>query len=102
IFEFVYRSYVTNYKKEIGFYEGAIELLLKAAQSFDPIPEKRNSILDLVIDTLRDAGVFADGIQQPSFFAVYDEFLGADSIPQLFQPPAPYLEEYLNLSTDLT
>ncbi|CAG8776696.1 15782_t:CDS:2, partial [Cetraspora pellucida] len=35
-------------------------------------------------------------------FAVYDEFLGADSIPQLFQPPAPYLEEYLNSSTDLT
>ncbi|RIB04902.1 Non-repetitive/WGA-negative nucleoporin C-terminal-domain-containing protein [Gigaspora rosea] len=110
--------------KNFGFYEGAIELLLKAAQSFDPIPEKRNSILDLVIDTLRDAGVFADGIQRHTqsfspvlqkalnlgtslndrtfLFAVYDEFLGADSIPQLFQPPAPYLEEYLNLSTDLT
>ncbi|CAG8496131.1 3220_t:CDS:10, partial [Dentiscutata erythropus] len=110
--------------KNFGFYEGAIELLLKAAQSFDPIPEKRNSILDLVIDTLRDAGVFADGIQRHTqsfspvlqkalnlgtslndrtfLFAVYDEFLGADSIPQLFQPPAPYLEEYLNSSTDLT
>ncbi|CAG8511459.1 6769_t:CDS:10 [Acaulospora morrowiae] len=110
--------------KNFGFYEGAIELLLKAAQSFDPAPEKRNSILDLVIDTLRDAGVFVDGIQRNTqsynpvlqkalnlgtslndktfLYAVYDEFLRADSIPQLFDPPAPYLEDYLNSSNDLT
>ncbi|RHZ75734.1 hypothetical protein Glove_209g87 [Diversispora epigaea] len=106
-----------------GFYEGSIELLLKAAQSFDLAPEKRNSILDLVIDTLRDAGVFVDGVQRNAqsynpvlqkalnlgtslndktfLFAVYDEFLKADSIPQLFTPPAPYLEDYLDSSGDL-
>ncbi|CAG8449027.1 7099_t:CDS:10, partial [Acaulospora colombiana] len=108
---------------ELVYEASAIELLLKAAQSFDPVPEKRNSILDLVIDTLRDAGVFVDGIQRNTqsynpvlqkalnlgtslndktfLYAVYDEFLRADSIPQLFDPPAPHLEDYLNSSNDL-
>ncbi|CAJ0625424.1 15165_t:CDS:2 [Entrophospora sp. SA101] len=33
-------------------------------------------------------------------FAVYDEFLRADSIQQLFIPPAPFLEDYLNSTGD--
>nr|CAG8467532.1 11189_t:CDS:2 [Entrophospora candida] len=108
--------------KNLGYYEGAIELLLKASQSFESAPEKRASILDLIIKTLRDAGVFSDTMthnpqkynpvlqkalnlgtslnDQAFLFAVYDEFLRADSIQQLFIPPAPFLEDYLNSTGD--
>jgi hypothetical protein len=43
---------------------GAVELLLKAAHTMEHVTEKRKSILDNVIDTLRDAGVFNEGVHR--------------------------------------
>ena len=43
---------------------GAVELLLKAAHSMEHVTDKRKSILDNVIETLRDAGVFNEGVHR--------------------------------------
>ncbi|CAI2164217.1 13846_t:CDS:10 [Funneliformis geosporum] len=113
-----------NEYKNFEFYEGAVELLLKAAHTMEHVTEKRKSILDNVIETLRDAGVFNEGVYRHTqtfnpvlhkalelglslkdidfLFAVYDEFLRADSVPQLFDPAAPYIEDYLTHSKDLS
>ncbi|CAB4424476.1 unnamed protein product [Rhizophagus irregularis] len=113
-----------NEYKNFKFYEGAVELLLKAAHTMEHVTDKRKSILDSVIDTLRDAGVFNDGVHRQTrtfnpvlhkalelgltlkdidfLFTVYDEFLLADSISQLFDPAAPYIEGYLTDSKDLS
>ncbi|CAG8604872.1 659_t:CDS:10, partial [Rhizophagus irregularis] len=113
-----------NEYKNFKFYEGAVELLLKAAHTMEHVTDKRKSILDSVIDTLRDAGVFNEGVHRQTrtfnpvlhkalelgltlkdidfLFTVYDEFLLADSISQLFDPAAPYIEGYLTDSKDLS
>nr|CAG8617100.1 15830_t:CDS:1 [Entrophospora candida]CAG8629994.1 11928_t:CDS:1 [Entrophospora candida] len=113
--------------KNLGFYEGALELLLKAAQTLNSEPDKKTSIIEILIKTLRDADVFADSItfttsspqlqkynlllqktlnlatslnDKDFLFALYDEFLITNSMQLLFDPPAPFLEEYFTSIDD--
>ncbi|CAG8509214.1 3153_t:CDS:10 [Ambispora leptoticha] len=102
--------------EHLSFHDGAIELALSGSKA--PGVTNRAPYHDLAIESMKSAEVFSRGspkkvmpelrnkvlnkslnigakIKDNEFlYKVYDEFYKEDSIRNLFEVPAPYLEEY--------